>query len=351
MRTIPVLIVGVLCLAVSAGGASALSYELTDLGTLGGTSVALDLNNHGQVVGYSEMGDGTLRAFIWDAVNGMQGIGAPGDHFSAQGINDAGQVVGGTAGQGFVWSEAGGMQYLNWGEATAINEQGQVVGMRRVTENEYQAYVWQEGMGRTDIDTLGGNSYAYDINENGTVVGTAYTSGGVAHAYTWDPVLGLTDLQTFGGDWAVGHAINDSGQVAGTAYGFFGLHISSLAVDWDEINGTYLLPTIEADSQGLDINRYGAIVGSSNEDNGPWHAALWHPDYGLLDLNQMYTAEGWSLINAEAINDRGQIVGYGTKDGVGRAYLLTLILPEPSGMLLMGMGLAGLGLRIGRKRT
>jgi uncharacterized membrane protein len=91
--------------------------ELLDLGTLGGTnSAALSLNNHGQVVGYSEVAvDVTpgaeaspvageespppTHAFIWQegVMSDLNDL-ASGDELvieAAYAINDAGQIAGG----------------------------------------------------------------------------------------------------------------------------------------------------------------------------------------------------------------------------------------------------------------
>jgi probable HAF family extracellular repeat protein len=73
-----------------------------DLGNLGGTGhgdgiMALNLNNHGEVIGSSDLqGDANFHAFLWTHQTGMQDLGTvPGDVNSAAiGINDAGQIVG-----------------------------------------------------------------------------------------------------------------------------------------------------------------------------------------------------------------------------------------------------------------
>src|SRR5258708_3511743 len=51
----------------------------------------------------------------------------------------------------------------------------------------------------------------------------------------------------------------------------------------------------------------------------------------MLDLNSHLdgSGTGWTLSAASGINDAGQIVGYGTHDGVIRAFLLTPTPPPP----------------------
>jgi probable HAF family extracellular repeat protein len=68
--------------------------EMTDLGTLGGSSSsAYAVNNRGQVVGVSETASGEQHAFLWQDGE-MTDLGALAGEGLATDINDHGQIVG-----------------------------------------------------------------------------------------------------------------------------------------------------------------------------------------------------------------------------------------------------------------
>lgn len=141
---------------------------MRDLGTLPGknSSSASAINNLGQVVGGSGNSNEfpSSRAFLWDETTGMQDLGTlpsqvPEDpdytESYASDINDAGQVVGSSLSAfsptAFLWSNSTGMVDLNtlidpdsgWrlDTATAINNQGQIVGYSRFSSFDYRAFL------------------------------------------------------------------------------------------------------------------------------------------------------------------------------------------------------------------
>jgi probable HAF family extracellular repeat protein len=72
------------------------------------------------------------------------------------------------------------------------------------------------------------------------------------------------------------------------------------------------------------INVSGIIAGTASQFEGFSGRAFVWKDGQLADLNQRIPADsGWVLTSAEGINDRGQIVGFGTFQGQTRAFLLT----------------------------
>ena len=83
------------------------------------------------------------------------------------------------------------------------------------------------------------------------------------------------------------------------------------------------------------INNNGQVVGLSYTTNETYRAFL-YSDGAMVDLNTLLpSGSGWTLIDAQGINDSGQIVGYGISPlGETNAFLLTpLALPPPRPLL------------------
>jgi probable HAF family extracellular repeat protein len=87
------------------------------------------------------------------------------------------------------------------------------------------------------------------------------------------------------------------------------------------------------------INNHGQIVGYAGNygDSAFYDKAIIYSDGTMTDLNTLIDpGSGWTLQTANAINDNGQIVGYGINAaGQGHAYMLT---PNPR---LQNIRLAG----------
>ena len=177
----------------------------------GGTdSLANGINDRGQVVGRSSSVASWSRAFLWtpDAVVGdapasaMVDLGTlpGGDTAEAYGINNRGQVVGRSSGDGFwghafLWDPELGMRDLGtlvggtFSEARAINDRGQVVGVAD-SQSGTRAFLWDPGQGLIDLGALpgGDTAEASDISSAGQIVGAANTyAGGLSFAALYDP--------------------------------------------------------------------------------------------------------------------------------------------------------------------
>ena len=286
--------------------ASAVSiYQVTDLGTLGGTaSVARAINDRGQVVGESTINSGENHAFIWE--NGrMRDLGLfPGDLFAAASdINNRGQVVGAGAADfsphALLW-ENGRVIDLGgtFSQAFAINNRGQIVG---VTSGG--AALWQNGVLHNLASLSGGGSEAFDINDKGVIVGYSTTATGESHAVMWTDG-GIVDLGTLpGDDFSQALAINSQGQIVGTSS-----NISQgveRAFIWE--NGAMRelgsLPTLPF-SRAFSINELSHAAGVSILACVT-RATLFQKG----SATQLPGLTGEALTFAYAINNLGQLVG------------------------------------------
>ena len=172
---------------------------MQDLGTLGGNnSEALGVNDNGQVVGYAYNGSGDCHAFIWDNENLMQDLDTlPGVGSKAYAINDSGQAAGQLDDVATVWSDGlsenlgtlgGSLSY-----ARGINNNDQVVGWACYDSSyESHAFVWDGENLMQDLNklidpSLGWNlTNATAVNDQGWIVGYGEING-QEHAYLLTP--------------------------------------------------------------------------------------------------------------------------------------------------------------------
>ncbi|WP_414565077.1 MULTISPECIES: PEP-CTERM sorting domain-containing protein [unclassified Anabaena] len=367
-------------LSMNASAMAAIFYNLTDLGTLpGGTSsTAYGINDFGQVVGTSSISNGS-RAFLWSPNIGMTDLGflpdLPEDEYSddydissvslrydsvAYDINNLGQVVGTStvdfaeccfgyrpAPRSFIWSNDMGMFSIGdllgdiYGDfANAINNRGEVVGASG--RFGAQPYLWSEDIGVpiNFLNSSGIGVIAYDINDASQIVGSLGTVPG--GAFLWSRSDGFTSIAP-SPSWepdeqiySEAYAINNLGQVVGIRWDSF--FNNDTVFLWNEDTG---ITEIGSGVQPTGINDKTQVVG--------FGGFFWSEKTGRLDLNNLIDPNlGWSIERANAINNKGEIVGSGrNQNGELRAFLLTprtvsKTVPEPNtigGILLAGMGL------------
>jgi probable HAF family extracellular repeat protein len=286
---------------------------MTDLGTLGGSeSRAVAVNDRGQVVGTSSTASGQYHAFIWQD-GAMTDLGVlPGTTNSkAAAINERGQVVGDSDDRAFLWehkkmTDLGALPGGDESSATAINDHGQVVGVSSTGLHDEVPFLWQNGvmarLGAVDDDR---ESQAIAINDRGQVIGNWGDRAVLWQGRQTTYVVGL------GGHCCELGGINSRGQVLGTGYT---LSRRTHAFIWQR--GTMTdLGSLEgrAFSVGVAINDLGQVIGYGTSVDGQMNDAapfLWQ-DGKMTTLGAL---SGGSRSGAVAINDRGQAVGYSYTD-------------------------------------
>jgi probable HAF family extracellular repeat protein len=230
----------------------------------------MGVNEHGQVVGPSQLGN-YFYAFLWDD-GSMTNLGA------LAGLGEAGRTTSTTPAR---WSG-----FRSSATETAMPSAGKTA--RCKTWARWAAPV----------------SYAFDINNSGQVAGSAERADdGIHHAVLWGSG-GIVDLGDLGNLWpiptALAYGINDAGQVVGGSYNDAGeFH----AFRWQN-GGMQDLGTLGGDTgTAMAINEAGQVVGASRPAGSiPVHAFLW--DGGMQDLGAL----GWNQSIAYDINEKEQVV-------------------------------------------
>jgi probable HAF family extracellular repeat protein len=351
-------------------------YTITDLGTLdGGTSSQpFFINSYGLVSGSSSLPDGNQHAVLWleelKLDIGAPGLGGPnsiafGDNERFQAAGEAETSTSDPNGEDFcgfgthltclpfLWQDGGMIQLPtlggNNGEATAINNRGEVAGFAENSTPDpgcpapqvlhFKPVVWEKGR-VNQLHTLGGDpdGVAFMINDNGQAVGA---SGNCAtfnpidlynlvpvHALLWEKG-NATDLGNLGG--TTGQAggnialdINYQGQVVGNSDlpGDTTFH----AFLWTKEKGMQDLGTLSGDvaSLSISINDAGSVIGASIDASGNPRAFLWEKGV-MTDLNTLIAGDSrLHLLTGCSINSRGEITGLGlTSTGEIHTYLAT----------------------------
>ena len=256
-------------------------------------------------------------------------------HFAntANGINSRGEVVGGS--RAFIYD--GEIHYLGTlggdsSTAYGINSLGHVAGYSLTGETDEFGFIHRaflfDGFSMLDLG-LPSYSAAFDLNDADQIVGASYFNLDEGRLYRgfiyWNGKT--TILGTLGGLQSEAHAINQAGQVVGSADGFLlrpggasfpstraflykrgAMHdLGSLGFSCIDINHEpHHEPQIDCyeHSEATDVNNRGQIVGFSTTNEGLTHAFL-AENRVLKDLGTLGGQQSW----AYAINDSGQIVG------------------------------------------
>jgi probable HAF family extracellular repeat protein len=283
---------------------------LTDLGNLGGTSTkALGINDAGQIVGWSFTTNGVRHAFLYsDGTMTDLGTFGGASQSYASGINNAGQIIITEASErkGVFIYDHGVVTSLNGSPvdlANAINDAGQVVGGTADPGQGWLSFsAWLESAGTYSQlgDGSGGQRQATGINNSGQVLGyvTVPNPGGSNHAV----VLFGTGSQTYLTPLdrsSEPRAINDPGQVVGYSSG----DIGGFLYENGSLTRLMDLPEVVAagwqDLSPSDINNLGQIVGTGLI-NGEARAFLLSPARIRFEENDVTSYSGpWAHYGPE----------------------------------------------------
>ena len=325
-------------LAESTVSGNTAMYTITGLGTLPGFAGSLPagINDSGEVVGLSYNKAGSEEACVFSGSK-VTGLGTlPGyAQSTALDVNDSGEVVGscyGSSGgeEAFTFSNSRMMGLNTSSEAFGVNDSGEVVGSSLGPGGTEQAFIDSNGK-ITSLGTLPGDaeSLARGINDRGEVVGysSASTSSDnyTQEAFTFSDGK-MTGLGTLPGDaYSQAKSINANGQVVGWSYSVAPVpHYEAFMFSNGKMTGLGTLSGYPG-SLALGINDSGEVVGQCT--GYPSSTAFLFSNSKMTDLNDLIPAHsGWKLIGAEAINNSGQIAGYGYppfSSGHFEAFLLT----------------------------
>ncbi len=337
-------VIVIVCIFLPTSAFAIQSYNVIDLGTFDGKFTKVSpsaLNDIGQIVGIGfwldSDGISHSQAFLWDSINGMEDIGGFGGNVTTPSdINDHGQIVGYSdypngSRHAFLW-ENNVIYDLGTGWANGINNSGVVVG-----GGSSGAFMWDSINGRRNPFGSGDIRPA-EINDFGQVIGTARNPSGYLQAFIWDTVNGFqfiempTELQA-----SVGTDINNFSQIAGHGDAISEPHYHHSYI-WENTNVISGLGDLGGNQEwAFGINDKGQIVGNATAPNFMRYGVgfIWEEINGMQDINDLIILkEGFEYISAGIdINDSEQIIGQGIIDeenGIYHAFLLTPIPDVPS---------------------
>jgi len=287
--------------AVKKAGEVARGYSVIDLGTLGGPKAeAYAINNAGQIVGVA---DTAVQSDVW------------------------GRISHGFLFEGSKMIDLGTMDRDQKSEATGIDSRGLVLGNSILQVGcivSGRTFTMQER--RRTLLKLDKELYTSPraVNDAGHFAGLC-NFGRYIHAFLYDGKL--HDLGSLGNEErSEAYGMNNSNDVVGVSstpkYA-----TGDRAVLWRkrEIINLGTLPG-HYSSEARGINNRGVIVGWST----PPHKAVRFPrafifsNGKMRDLNELLPPNsGWELLEANGINDAGQIVGEGRFKGQQRAFLMS----------------------------
>ncbi len=214
-------------------------------------------------------------------------------------------------------------------QAYAINDAELIAGTSDSSSSlSIRSFIHSPANGMRDLGlgSTGTSARALDLNASGLVAG--YLG---LQAFRWSSTGGL-DLLGRPAGWAnsFAFAINDSGQVAGSASN--GTGNAEVVARYTDGPGWKVLGGTGQRNVGNGINQWGDVVGTgllSTLRQGVFYS----DNLGLLAMidDLLFTPGSWRIMEAYDINDAQQITGWAinTQTGLRSAVLLTPVSPPP----------------------
>ncbi len=319
-------------------------YEITSLPFIPFSGTGGEALSHtGAVVGGIANSDGSVSLAEWfkGALTNLGGPpGLPSREFNRPrvfGINNSGTIV------GTVHTSAGDLPSRSFifdrgrftvlplmdptalgGAAIGVNDRGEVVGYDHTASRRLAAWLWSHEA-YSSLPVSGTSAVALGINSSGTIIGnrtlsfirrllTAQLRCTGQRGYVLSP--GTTQYLN-----GFVNAINDLGEAAGgsTSDG------KAMAAVFKNGIATVIL---RLPSAAVGINSAADVVGFYQPaGSDPRRLFIWSPNTGAFDL----TPNGYRSAQAAALNDRGQVLGFGeTVSGENQYFLLT---PDSNGVV------------------
>ncbi len=244
-------------------------------------SSAYGVNDYAQVVGSSSSPSTYTHACLWQDGQPVEDLGTLiGTDSRARAINNAGQIVGDSAGRAFLWDRKDGMQSLDSGPfysiATGINDLGMVVG-----DHGTHPFAWTSYAGMTDLGPTDSIEFhAWDVNDLGQILcnvsscpASVWQDGQILEA-----AIGFPSYYPGSTGACTAYDINNLGQVVGAGR-MVGKGDELQPFIWDLTNRTQALPTMAGLSRqyACAINDQGVIVGYARDSTSVDHILIWTP--------------------------------------------------------------------------
>lgn len=321
---------------VTAGGYAFSNFQGPGSGTGAGAGTNMNgIANGGAAVGFGIDNNGNFTNFVRNPDGTFTTINGLATGALANGINNAGDIVGVQNGQAFLIPHGGSVTPISIPGASSsaafgINDKGNIVGQYGVGAQTPGFYLGSNSGTPVRIDAPAGADTVnvQGVNNSGQVVGFYVGNDGQDHGFQAN----------------IASAVK--GQITGTAIGD-----PTLPTIPGEPGATFVF------SQILGVNDKGIAVGYYGDSTTSQHGFLYNLStgaYTFLDDPSEGFDNGVEVTQITGINNLGQITGfYSDSSGVFHGFVAdpTAAAPEPGSIVLAGFGLLGLGFGCLRRRA